>query len=556
MLKIKAMSKITMSYFLFIMLTLLSAGVSSSESNISEGDLYAVSDDDDGSNWARYGRNTKEQHYSPLTQINDKNIDRLGLAWSYNLPISPSKGSAPLAVDGVLYFAAGNSIIHAVKAKSGKLLWKYDPEVFKTAGHQHKMRGGWGGGVRGIAYSEGKIFTATLDGRLIAIDSTTGAVLWSVMTTEPNDGLYITGAPWVMKGKIIIGNGGADLAPVRGYVTAYDINTGKQAWRFYTVPGNPKDGFENKAMEMAAKTWTGDWWKFGGGGTVWNAMAYDKKLNRIYIGTGNGAPWNRKIRSPEGGDNLFLSSIVALDADTGEYIWHYQVNPGESWDYNAAMDIELAEITIDGRLRSVILHAPKNGFFYVIDRTEFSAIKRKEVYGTTGPRMTVRFFGGWEYEEIDALQPDMAKIGYSKGIPMGGDLTNAPKGKSPTFLIRAVKDPDGANLDRIQVIKGWRDTTGDLHEKIYNVALADGRKVLQSGKVDSIGSTVNVSEASYTNAGGDPELAITWQDPDFNDKELAFYYARVLEIPTPRWTAYDATFFGVSNIPKEVPMVT
>ena len=355
---------------------LLTIGVVSCNDNMPTG-AYAVSDEDDGSNWAHYGRTTKEQHYSPLTQINDKNIDRLGLAWTYDLPVSPSHGSAPLAVDGVLYFSAGHSIIHAMVADTGELLWKYDPEVFKTAGHQHKMRGGWNGGVRGIAYSDGKVLTATLDGRLIALDFATGKLLWSVMTIE-DDGLYITGAPWVMKDKVIIGNGGADLAPVRGYVTAYNINTGKQAWRFYTVPGNPEDGFENKAMEMAAKTWSGDWWKLGGGGTVWNAMAYDKELKRIYIGTGNGAPWNQKIRSPKGGDNLFLCSIVALDADTGEYIWHYQVNPGESWDYNAAMDIELAEITIDGRLRSVILHAPKNGFFYVIDRTDGKLISAEK----------------------------------------------------------------------------------------------------------------------------------------------------------------------------------
>jgi len=164
---------------------------------------------------------------------------------------------------------------------------------------------------------------------------------------------------------------GADFNPVRGYVTAYDAATGKQQWRFYTVPGNPADGFEDEAMAMAAKTWRGEWWKYGGGGgTAWHAMAYDPKFNRLYIGTGNGSPWNHKIRSPGGGDNLFVCSIVALDADTGKYAWHYQVNPGETWDFNAAMDIELATLKIDGKARDVILHAPKNGFFYVIDRRD------------------------------------------------------------------------------------------------------------------------------------------------------------------------------------------
>jgi len=186
----------------------------------------------------------------------------------------------------------------------------------------------------------------------------------------------------------------------------------------------------------------------------------------------------------------------------------------------------------------------------------FAAMKRKEVYASTGPRMTVRFFGGWDYQKNDAFKPDLASIGYKKGVPMGGDLTNSPKGKSPSFLIRAVKDPDGANLDRVQVIKGWHDKKGELHEKIYNVALSDGRKENKNGKTPPVGFTVNVKDASYTNSIGDPELAVVWKDPDFDKDELAFYYVRVLEIPTPRWTAYDAKYFGLKDISEEVPMVT
>ena len=186
----------------------------------------------------------------------------------------------------------------------------------------------------------------------------------------------------------------------------------------------------------------------------------------------------------------------------------------------------------------------------------FAAMKRKEVYASTGPRMNVRFFGGWDYQSDDAFKPDLAEIGYNQGVPMGGDLANAPEGKSPRFLIRAVKDPDGANLDRVQVIKGWRNKQGELHEKIYNVALSDSRKESRKGKVKPVGNTVDIPDASYTNTIGNPELAVVWQDPDFNKNELAFYYARVLEIPTPRWTAYDAKFFGLKNIPEEVPMVT
>ena len=186
----------------------------------------------------------------------------------------------------------------------------------------------------------------------------------------------------------------------------------------------------------------------------------------------------------------------------------------------------------------------------------FAAMKRKEVYASTGPRIRVRFFGGWDYEESDAFKPDLAAVGYANGVPMGGDLTNAPKGQSPNFLIRAVRDPDGANLDRVQVIKGWRTASGELEEKVYDVALSDGRKVRWNGKVKPVGSTVDIKDASYSNSIGDPELAVVWTDPEFNPDELAFYYVRVLEIPTPRWTAYDAKFFGLKDLPKEIPMVT
>lgn len=315
--------------------------------------------------WRMYGRTSDANHYSPLDQINVKNVHQLGLAWYHDLEVSGSVYTSPIVVGDTLYYLVGLTILHAMEARTGRLLWTYDPGVADVAGE--KMRLGWV--QRGIAYSDGKIFAGTLDGRLIAVDAATGKLEWSVQTTEgPGDGRYITGPPWIANGKVVIGHGGADTSLIRGYVTAYDIQTGEKAWRFHTVPGNPAVGFENEAMELAASTWTGEWWRFGGGGTVWNAMAYDEKFNRIYLGTGNGTPWNQKYRSPGGGDNLFLCSIVALDADTGEYVWHYQVNPGETWDYNAAMDIELTELNIGGAIRPVLLHAPKNGFFYVIDR--------------------------------------------------------------------------------------------------------------------------------------------------------------------------------------------
>ncbi|MCB2079884.1 MAG: PQQ-dependent dehydrogenase, methanol/ethanol family [Novosphingobium sp.] len=312
--------------------------------------------------WAGYGRTFGQQHYSPLSAIDEDNIGNLGLAWSMDLP-SQNSVTEPIAVDGVLYFARGMSVVNAVDAATGKLLWQYDPEVGKVGGLN--MRVGWG--VRGIAWWNGKIFTGTQDGRLIAIDAKTGEPLWTTQTIRSASAAHVNGAPRVFNGRVLIGFAGTTGA-MRGYVTAYDAETGQKLWRFFTVPGDPSKPFENDAMEMAAKTWSGQWWKHGGGAMVWNSMAYDPEIDTIYIGTGSPYPWNRRIRSADKGDNLFVSSIVALDGKTGAYKWHYQTTPGDTWDFDAIMDIELAEIPIDGRIRKVLMQAPKNGFFYVIDR--------------------------------------------------------------------------------------------------------------------------------------------------------------------------------------------
>ncbi|MBR9911411.1 MAG: PQQ-dependent dehydrogenase, methanol/ethanol family [Gammaproteobacteria bacterium] len=351
------------------------AGVEPVATSAAGNSSASIAPDSGTVNWPAIGFNSNEQRYVELDQVNADNIDRLGLVSTFDLSAYPYVVSAPVAVDGVVYLAAGLSVIHAIEAETGKLLWQYDPEVAKVGGP--KMRLGWGS--RGITYAEGKIFWGTVDGRLLAVDAKSGQLVWSVMTVEPDDARSITGPPRYFAGKVIIGHGGADYGPVRGYVTAYDAQTGEQQWRFYTVPGNPADGFEDEAMAMAADTWTGEWWKHGGGGTVWNAMTYDQELNRIYLGTGNGAPWNHRIRSPEGGDNLFLCSIVALDADTGEYIWHYQINPAEMWDYNAANEMVLAELEISGKPRKVVMQAPKNGFFYVLDRVTGELISAQPI---------------------------------------------------------------------------------------------------------------------------------------------------------------------------------
>jgi len=362
----------------YIAAALLLVGFATSTLAASADDASAalIRNDDDGANWPSYGRTYSERHASPLHDITTANIDKLGLAWSLDLTDVHNGATVPLAIDGIVYFTVGQSLVHAVDARTGKLLWRYDPEVAKVAGK--KLRITWG--PRGIAYWAGKIYVGTTDGRLIAIDARTGQKVWSAQTVDPNNEMTITGAPRAFNGKVLIGNAGSEFGANRGYVTAYDAETGKQAWRFYIVPGNPADGFENDAMKMAAATWTGEWWEIGGGGQAWNALTYDPQFNRVYIGTGNGGPWNRKVRSPGGGDNLFLCSIVALDADTGAYVWHYQTTPGESWDYNSSMDITLATLPVDGKPRPVILHAPKNGFFYVIDR-ETGKVLSAEKFG-------------------------------------------------------------------------------------------------------------------------------------------------------------------------------
>jgi quinohemoprotein ethanol dehydrogenase len=321
-----------------------------------------IADNEPGS-WLTAARNYHEQRFSPLDQINDSNVKSLGLAWYADIDTERGQESTPVVVDGVMYLTTAWSMVKAYDIRTGKLLWEYDPAVSKT-----KAADACCDVVnRGVAVWNGNIYFGALDGRLIALDGKTGKQLWSVQTTDTTLPYTITGVPRIIKGKVIIGNGGAEYR-VRGYVSAYDADTGKQLWRWWTVPGDPTKPYEQPELVGAAKTWMGDaYWKIGGGGTVWDGMAYDPELDTLYIGTGNGNPWNQAIRSPGGGDNLYLASIVALNPDTGAYKWHYQTTPGETWDYTATQPLIIADLNYSTGKRRVVMQAPKNGFFYVLD---------------------------------------------------------------------------------------------------------------------------------------------------------------------------------------------
>ncbi len=315
--------------------------------------------------WPLHGLTHAEERHSPLDRIHRGNVDGLGLAWEFDMRSTRGLEATPIVVDGVLYATGTWSRVFALDAASGRLLWEYDPQVPRA----------WGIRLccdvvnRGVAVADGRVYFGTLDGRLIALDAAGGTRIWEVDTLIDRSQSYsITGAPRVVKGRVIIGNGGAEYG-VRGYLSAYDVETGTLAWRFFTVPGSATGPFEHPELEHAASTWDPQRdWRAGGGGTVWDSMAYDPELDLLYVGTGNGSPWPRYKRSPAGGDNLFLSSILALDPDRGRLVWHYQTTPGDNWDYTATQHMILTELRIDGRARKVLMQAPKNGFFYVLDR--------------------------------------------------------------------------------------------------------------------------------------------------------------------------------------------
>lgn len=326
--------------------------------------------DDEPEHWMTAGRNVGEHHHSPLAQINAANVDELGFAWEYDARSrrgQTSRGleATPVVVDGVMYTSGAWGVVFALDAKTGDELWRYDPDVDGS----YARLACCDVVNRGVEVRNGRVYVGTLDGYLVALDAETGEVVWKVDTiTDRTRSYTITGAPQIAGDKVVIGNSGGEFG-VRGYITAYDTESGDFAWRFFTVPGDPADGFEHPEMEMAAETWDPNSnWEAGGGGTVWGEMAYDPELNLLYVGTGNSSPYPQKFRSPDGGDNLFLVSVLAIDPDTGRLVWHYQTTPGEQWDYTATQHMILADLEIDGEPRKVLMQAPKNGFFYVLDR--------------------------------------------------------------------------------------------------------------------------------------------------------------------------------------------
>jgi quinohemoprotein ethanol dehydrogenase len=332
--------------------------------------------------WMSTGRTWSEQRFSPLKRINDANVQRLGLAWYAPLNTFRGVEATPLVIDGVLYNVSAWDRTTAYDAATGKVLWSYDPKIAP----EWARLACCGPVSRGIAAWHGKIIIAALDGRLIAVDAKSGNPVWTTQTIEKGQPLSLTGAPRIAAGQVVIGNAGGDFG-ARGYISAYDAETGKPTWKFYLVPGDPaampEGAASDSVMPMAAKTWTGEWWKVGGGGNDWDGMVYDPKLDLVYVGTGNGSPHPQQFRSPGGGDNLFLCSIVALNAHTGHYVWHYQEVPEEQWDYDCTAPLILADLQIDGKVRQVIMHAPKDGFFYVLDRVTGKLISARNFVPNT-----------------------------------------------------------------------------------------------------------------------------------------------------------------------------
>lgn len=372
--------------------------------------------------WLTSGRDFGNSHYSPLTQINKDNVARLGFAWDYDTHTIRGLEATPIVVDGVMFTSGSIGQVYALDAKTGKEIWTYTPKVDMRV----NQRACCDEVNRGVAVWKGKVYVAAFDGHLIALDATTGREVWNVDTIVDKKRAYTsTGAPEVAGKVVVIGNAGSEY-DARGYVSAYDLDTGKFAWRFYTVPGDPSKPYENPELEAAAKTWDAKSnWPMGGGGTVWGDMVYDPELNLLYFGTGNGTYYDQSKRSPSGGDNLYISSIIALNPDTGRMAWYYQAAPGDQWDYDVVQQIVLADIKIDGQVRKVLMQAPKTGFYYILDRKTGKVLSAKKFVPVTWADH-VDLKTGRPVESPDARSYRYSSNGkaYIEPSPMGGHNWN------------------------------------------------------------------------------------------------------------------------------------
>ncbi len=406
-----------------------------------DGAKIANADADPGE-WLSHGRTYSEQRFSPLNQINATNVKSLGVAWEYRTFSVRGLEATPIVSNGAMFITLPWSKVIALDAKTGKQLWTYDPQVPGATGRYACCD------VvnRGVALWKGAVFVGTLDGRLVKLDAATGKPLWTMDTVENHNKAYtITGAPRVVDGLVIIGNGGAEY-DARGYVTAYDADTGKQAWRFHVTPGDPSKPQENAALAAAVKTWDATakykWWANGGGGAPWNSMAFDPSLDLLYFGTGNGNPWNREVRSPKGGDNLYLSSVIAVHAKTGQFAWAYQTTPGDTWDFDSTADVILADLKIGGQVRHVLMHAPKNGFFYVLDRATGKLISAQK-YAIVTWAKDIDMRTGKPVEDPDARYKDKMAVVYPQTV---GAHNWQPMSYDPQTGFAYIPSMDGAAI--------------------------------------------------------------------------------------------------------------
>ena len=358
-----------MRYFLPVGLFLMWFGISFAQvRRVDDAALKNAAKVTSDGDWLAYGLTPGETRFSPLKQIDASNVMRLGLVWAYEVGDGGGDQEAtPLVWNNTIFGVTNWSIVFAVDARTGKEKWRWDPEVNRKPTSDKLCCGVVN---RGLALYNGKIYVPVIDGRLQALDAETGKPVWEARVSYTQNEQTLTIAPRIAKGKVIVGPAGGDR-PTRGFFAAYDAETGHEVWRFYTVPGDPAKGFESAAMRKAAATWEGEWWKLGGGGAVWDGISYDPESELLYVGTGNAEPWPQALRTKDvstGRDNLYVASIVAVNVNTGELKWHYQMVPGDQWDYDSVQQMTLADLQINGRTRKVIMQANKNGFFYVLDR--------------------------------------------------------------------------------------------------------------------------------------------------------------------------------------------